>query len=45
MKILIKQAFKEWIFKDAEIRKKYVDFYNQNFSNIRLREYDGSQYP
>lgn len=39
---LIKQAFKEWIFKDAERRNKYVDFYNQNFNNIRLREYDGS---
>lgn len=39
---LIKQAFKEWIFKDASRRKKYVDFYNQNFNNIRLREYDGS---
>ncbi|QUH32080.1 helicase [Vallitalea guaymasensis] len=39
---LVKQAFKEWIFKEAERRKKYVDFYNQNFNNIRLREYDGS---
>ncbi len=39
---LVKQVFKEWIFKDAERRKKYVDFYNQNFNNIRLREYDGS---
>ncbi|WP_243141156.1 DUF6908 domain-containing protein [Alkaliphilus pronyensis] len=39
---LVKQAFKDWIFKDPERRKKYVDFYNQNFNNIRLREYDGS---
>ncbi|SKC77858.1 helicase-related protein [Maledivibacter halophilus] len=39
---LIKQAFKEWIFKDPNRRKKYVDFYNENFNNIRLREYDGS---
>lgn len=39
---LLKQEFKEWIFKDPERRKKYVDYYNQNFNNIRLREYDGS---
>lgn len=38
---LIKQEFKEWIFSDPERRKKYVDFYNQNFNNIRLREYSG----
>lgn len=39
---LLKQEFKEWIFKDPERRKKYVDYYNENFNNIRLREYDGS---
>lgn len=39
---LIKQAFKEWIFKEPERRKKYVDYYNKHFNNIRLREYDGS---
>ncbi len=39
---LLKREFKEWIFKDPERRKKYVEFYNQNFNNIRLREYDGS---
>ena len=38
---LIKQEFKEWLFSDPERRKKYVDFYNQNFNNIRLREYSG----
>ncbi len=38
----IKQAFKEWLFKDPERRKKYVSYYNQNYNNIRLREYDGS---
>lgn len=39
---LLKQEFKEWIFKNPERRKKYVDYYNENFNNIRLREYDGS---
>jgi N12 class adenine-specific DNA methylase len=39
---LLKQEFKEWIFKDPERRKKYVDYYNDNFNNIRLREYDGN---
>jgi len=38
----IKEEFKNWIFKDADRRKKLVDFYNENFNNIRLREYDGS---
>jgi len=39
---LIKHEFKNWIFKDIDRRKKYVDFYNENFNNTRLREYDGS---
>ncbi len=39
---LIKEEFKDWVFRDADRRKKYVDFYNVNFNNIRLREYDGS---
>ncbi|MCX7748219.1 MAG: DEAD/DEAH box helicase family protein [Clostridia bacterium] len=38
----IKEEFKSWIFKDADRRKKHVDFYNENFNNIRLREYNGS---
>lgn len=38
----IKEEFKSWIFKDPERRNKYVDFYNENFNNLRLREYDGS---
>ncbi|MFT9495050.1 MAG: helicase-related protein [Anaerosolibacter sp.] len=38
---LIKQAFKEWVFKEPDRRKKYVDYYNQHYNNIRLREYDG----
>ncbi len=38
----IKEEFKSWIFKDPDRRKKHVDFYNENFNNMRLREYDGS---
>lgn len=38
----LKEEFKNWIFRDPDRRKKYVDFYNENFNNIRLREYDGS---
>lgn len=39
---LIKEKFREWIFADSVRRKKYVDYYNEIFNNIRLREYDGS---
>ena len=44
---LMKEAFKEWLFKDADRRQKYVSFYNETFNNVRLREYDGShlQFP
>jgi len=38
----MKEAFKSWIFKEPERRQKYVDYYNETFNNIRLREYDGS---
>ena len=38
----MKEAFKGWIFKDAERRQKYVRYYNETFNNIRLRTYDGS---
>ena len=43
----IKEKFKEWLFSDPERRQKYVDYYNETFNNIRLREYDGShlQFP
>ena len=36
---LIKEKFREWIFADPVRRKKYVDYYNETFNNIRLREY------
>ena len=38
----MKEMFKSWIFKDQKRRQKYVDYYNETFNNIRLREYDGS---
>ena len=38
----MKETFKNWIFKEQERRQKYVDYYNETFNNIRLREYDGS---
>lgn len=39
---LLKEEFKNWIFKEPERRNKYVTYYNETFNNIRLREYDGS---
>lgn len=39
---LIKEEFKNWIFKDPNRRQKYVNYYNEHFNNTRLREYDGS---
>lgn len=43
----MKEKFKEWLFGDPERRQKYVEYYNETFNNIRLREYDGShlQFP
>jgi N12 class adenine-specific DNA methylase len=38
----IKQAFKDWIFKDPDRRHELVDLYNRQFNSIRPREYDGS---
>lgn len=38
----IKEEFQNWLFKDPDRRNKYVQFYNENFNNIRLREYDGN---
>ena len=44
---LMKEKFKEWLFAEPERRQKYVEYYNETFNNIRLREYDGShlQFP
>ncbi len=38
----IKQAFKDWIFKDPERRETLVNKYNELFNSTRPREYDGS---
>ena len=38
----IRQAFKDWIFKDPERAIPLVEQYNRQFNSIRPREYDGS---
>lgn len=38
----IRQAFKDWIFKDSERAIPLVEQYNRQFNSIRPREYDGS---
>lgn len=38
----IKEAFRDWIFRNPERREKYVSYYNETFNNMRLRQYDGS---
>lgn len=38
----IKQAFKDWIFKDTERAIPLVEQHNRQFNSIRPREYDGS---
>lgn len=39
---LIKQAFKDWIWKDPDRREYLCKLYNEKFNSIRPREYDGS---
>lgn len=39
---LIKDAFKDWIFRDAQRRQTLVKLYNERFNSVRPREYDGS---
>ena len=39
---MIKDAYKEWIFKDMERREDICRTYNELFNSIRPREYDGS---
>ncbi len=38
----VKQAFKDWVWEDAERRNRLVRYYNDTFNSIRPREYDGS---
>lgn len=39
---LIKEGFKEWIWKDPQRREKLCKLYNEKFNSTRSREYDGS---
>lgn len=39
---LIKQEFKEWIWKDEERRNRLTKLYNEQFNCMREREFDGS---
>ena len=38
----IREAFKDWVFRDAERRQDLVGKYNKLFNSTRPREYDGS---
>ena len=38
----IKEAFKDWIFRDLERRHTIVETYNELFNSVRPREYEGS---
>ena len=38
----IKDAFRDWIWRDPDRRHHLVQEYNERFNSIRLREYDGS---
>ena len=39
---MIKEAFKEWVFRDIDRREALCKKYNELFNSIRPREYDGS---
>jgi len=38
----IKNAFREWVFKDPDRRERLVKKYNELFNSVKPREYDGS---
>jgi len=38
----IKEAFRDWIWKDPQRRERLTRIYNDRFNSIRPREYDGS---
>lgn len=38
----IKDAFRDWIWKDPDRREKLTTLYNERFNSSRPREYDGS---
>ena len=37
----IKEAFRDWIWRDPDRRRELVQFYNERFNSTRPREYDG----
>ena len=37
----IKEAFRDWIWRDPERRRELVQLYNERFNSTRPREYDG----
>ena len=39
---LIREEFKDWIFRDMDRRENLCKIYNERFNSIRPREYDGS---
>ncbi len=39
---LLKEEFKNWIFKDPDRRYRLEKLYNEKFNSVRNREYDGS---
>ena len=39
---MIKEKFKDWVFKDRERREMLVSLYNEKFNSIRPRQFDGS---
>ena len=38
----IREAFRDWVFRDPQRRQELVTTYNERFNAIRPREYDGS---
>ena len=38
----IREAFRDWIWRDSERRQTLVSQYNEEMNSIRPREYDGS---
>jgi len=39
---LIKERFRSWVFADPDRTERLVRLYNDNFNNLRLRQFDGS---
>lgn len=38
----IEDAFRDWIYKDPDRRRRLAAYYNEHYNNLRPREYDGS---